>query len=36
MTVVDLWTDAAVLAAAREEFARLDPAGVPGAAPVSS
>jgi amidohydrolase len=33
MTVVDLWTDAAVLAAAREEFARLD--GVPDAAPAS-
>jgi amidohydrolase len=36
MTVVDLWTDAAVLAAARDEFARLDPAGVPDAAPASS
>ena len=36
MTVVDLWTDAAVLAAAREEFARIDPAGVPDAAAVPS
>jgi metal-dependent amidase/aminoacylase/carboxypeptidase family protein len=33
MTVVDLWTDAVVFAAAREEFARLD--GVPDAAPAS-
>jgi metal-dependent amidase/aminoacylase/carboxypeptidase family protein len=36
MTVVDLWTDAAVLAAAREEFARIDPDGIPDAAPVPS
>jgi len=36
MTVVDLWTDAAVLAAARDEFSHLDQAGVPAAAPVSS
>jgi hypothetical protein len=36
MTVVDLWTDAAVLAAAREEFAHLGPGGVPDAAPASS
>jgi metal-dependent amidase/aminoacylase/carboxypeptidase family protein len=36
MTVVDLWTDAAVLAAAREEFALIDPAGVPDAVPAPS
>jgi amidohydrolase len=36
MTVVDLWTDAAVLAAAREEFARIDPDGIPDAAPTPS
>src|SRR5215211_5131947 len=36
MTVVDLWTDAAVLAAAREEFARIDQAGVPDAAAAPS
>lgn len=36
MTMVDLWTDAALLAAARAEFARLGPAGVPGDVPVSS
>jgi metal-dependent amidase/aminoacylase/carboxypeptidase family protein len=36
MTVVDLWTDAAVLAAAGEEFSHLDRSGVPDAAPASS
>jgi amidohydrolase len=36
MTVVDLWTDAAMLAAAREEFALVGPPGVPGDPPVSS
>ena len=36
MTVVDLWTDAAVLAAAREEFAEIDPAGVPDRAAAPS
>ena len=36
MTVVDLWTDAAILTAARAEFALLAPAGVPGDVPASS
>jgi amidohydrolase len=36
MTVVDLWTDAAMLGAAREEFARIDQAGVPDVAPAPS
>jgi metal-dependent amidase/aminoacylase/carboxypeptidase family protein len=36
MTVVDLWTDAAILTAARAEFALLGPAGVPGDVPASS
>jgi metal-dependent amidase/aminoacylase/carboxypeptidase family protein len=34
MTVVDLWTDAAMLSEARDEFARID--GVPDAAPAPS
>ena len=36
MTVVDLWTDAAVLAAAQEEFAGIGGDGIPAAAPVPS
>src|SRR4051794_11150434 len=36
MTVVDLWTNAAVLAAAQEEFARIDPGGIPDGAPTPS
>jgi hypothetical protein len=34
MTVVDLWTDAAVLAAAQEEFARIAADAIPDAAPM--
>ena len=36
MTVVDLWTDGAVLAAAQEEFTRIDPRGIPDATPTPS